>query len=120
MSEHLDRLKELLEQVRPGLAATHALEFKNLFGATAGYVNGAIFISSGRFGIALRLPPETLTELFKEEGVEPLRYFPNGHVKKEYAVLPERILEDGRRFKTLVDASIEYVSLRRVEPGKPV
>ena len=54
MSEHLDRPKELLEQVRPGLAATHALEFKNLFGATAGYVNGAIFISSGRFGIALR------------------------------------------------------------------
>ena len=52
--------------------------------------------------------------------MEPLRYFPNGHIKKEYAVLPERILEDGRRFKTLVDASIEYVSLRRVEPGKPV
>ena len=110
MSEHLDRLKELLEQVRPGLAATHALEFKNLFGATAGYVNGAIFISSGRFGIALRLPPDMLEELFSEEGVEPLRYFPNGHIKKEYAVLPERILEDRRRFKTLVDASIEHVA----------
>ena len=110
MSEHLDRLKELLEQVRPGLAATHALEFKNLFGATAGYVNGAIFISSGRFGIALRLPPDMLEELFSEEGVEPLRYFPNGHIKKEYAVLPERILEDRRRFKPLLDASIEHVT----------
>ena len=110
MSDHLDRLTELLEQVRPGLASTHALEFKNLFGATAGYVHGAIFISSGSFGIALRLPPDTLAELFEEEGVEPLRYFEKGHVKKEYAVLPKRILEDRCRFKKLVDASIEHVA----------
>ncbi len=109
MSEHLDRLTELLEQVRPTLASTHALGFKNVFGAVAGYVNGAIFISSGRFGIALRLPPNTLGELLKEEGVQPLRYFEKGHVKKEYAVLPAWILEDRRRFKQLVDASIEYV-----------
>ena len=67
-------------------------------------------MSSGRCGIARRLPPGTLTELVKEEGGEPLRYFPNGHIKKEYAVLPGRILEDGRRFKTLVDASIEHVT----------
>lgn len=109
MSKHLDRLTELLGRVRPALASTHALELKNVFGATAGYVNGAIFISSGRFGIALRLPPDTLAELFQEEGVEPLRYFEKGHVKKEYAVLSTRILEDRRRFKKLVDASIEYV-----------
>ena len=110
MSDHLDRLKELLERVRPGLASTHALAFKNVFGAVAGYVHGAIFISSGRFGIALRLPPATLEELFKEEGVRPLRYFEKGHVKKEYAGLPERVLEDRRWFKKLVDASIEYVA----------
>ena len=109
MSDHLDRLTELLDQVRPELASTRALEFKNVFGATAGYVDGAIFISSGRFGIALRLPPDTLAKLFKEEGVEPLQYFEKGHVKKEYAVLPTRILEDKDRFKGLVDASIEYV-----------
>ena len=109
MSEHLERLAELLGQVRPGLASTHALEFKNVFGAVAGYVNGAIFISSGTFGIALRLPPNTLAELFKEEGVEPLRYFEKGHVKRQYAVLPSRILGDRRRLRQLVDASIEHV-----------
>ena len=42
--------------------------------------------------------------------MEPLRYFPNGHIKKEYAVLPKRILADGRRLKSLVDASIEHVT----------
>ena len=45
-----------------------------------------------------------------EEGVEPLRYFLNGRIKEEYAVLPKRILADGRRFKSLVDASIEHVT----------
>ena len=110
MSEHLDRLTELLERVRPGLASAHALAFKNVFGAVAGYVHGAIFISSGSFGIALRLPPDALEALFKEEGVRPLKYFRTGHVKKEYAVLPQWLLEDRRRFKKLVDASIEYVA----------
>ncbi len=119
MSEHLDRLTRLLEQVRPGLAATHALDFKNVFGAVAGYVNGAIFISSGSFGIALRLPPEILRELLRDDGAQPLRYFEKGHVKKEYVVLPERILEDRPRFKKLVDASIEYVKPHFTEPGKP-
>ena len=65
-NDDLDRLTRLLKQARPGLASTHALGFKNVFGAVAGYVNGAIFISSGRFGIALRLPPDALQKLRKE------------------------------------------------------
>ena len=119
MSEYLDRVAELLEQVRPGLASTHALGFKNVFGAVAGYVNGAIFISSGRFGIALRLPPDTLGELLKEEGVEPLRYFEKGHVKKEYAVLPVWLLEDRPRLRKLVDTSIDYVGRPSALPKPP-
>ena len=116
-NDYLDRLTELLEQARPRLASTHALAFKSVFGAVAGYVNGAIFATCGRFGVALRLPPETLEELFKEDGVQPLRYFEKGHVKKEYAVLPERILEDRARFEKLLDASIAYVSTRVSGPG---
>ena len=111
-NDYLDRLTELLEQARPRLASTHALAFKSVFGAVAGYVNGAIFATCGRFGVALRLPPETLEELFKEDGVQPLRYFEKGHVKKEYAVLPTWVLEDEPRFEKLLDASIAYVSTR--------
>jgi len=36
------------------------LEFKNFFGAVTGYVDGHIFVSCGKFGVALRLPPDTL------------------------------------------------------------
>ena len=106
----LDELPKLLKQARPRLAATHQLEFKNIFGAVAGYVDGKIFISSGKFGVALRLPPETIDSIFKEKGVKHLKYFPKGHIKKEYAVLPKRILEDKDQFKRLLDQSIRYIN----------
>lgn len=108
-SRYHHRLAELLKQTRPRLASTHELEFKSVFGAVGGYVNGAIFVSCGRFGVALRLPPKALEAAFKEEGVKQLKYFPNGHIKKEYAVLPKRILEDRKRFRALLDRSTRYV-----------
>jgi TfoX N-terminal domain len=107
-NEYFDTVTTLLKQARPGLAATHQLTFKNVFGAVAGYVKGHIFISCGKFGVALRLPPEVLGELFKDRGVKHLKYFPNGHVKKEYAVLPKRVMEDERQFNKLLGKSIEY------------
>ncbi len=105
---YLDQLTKLLKRARPRLASTHELEFKNVFGAVGGYVNGNIFISCGTFGVALRLPPETLERVFKEKGMKRLQYFPKGHIKKEYAVLPKRILEDTKQFGALVDISTGY------------
>ena len=84
------------------------MEFKNCFGAVAGYVNGNIFVSCGKFGLALRLPPQTLKELFKEADVSPLKYFKKGHAKKEYAVIPKRVIDDHSRFKKLVNVSIKF------------
>ena len=101
-------LEKLLRQAHPELFTIHPITFKNCFGAIAGYADGRIFVSCGKFGLALRLTPKTLTELLKEEGVSSLRYFPKGHVKKEYAVLPKRILDDPDRFRRLLDESIDY------------
>jgi TfoX/Sxy family transcriptional regulator of competence genes len=108
--DYRTKLEKLLKQVRPRLGNTHNLEFKNCFGAVAGYVEGKNFCSCGKFGLALRLPERTLAELFQEKGVKKLKYFPNGHVKKEYAVLPKRILEDKDRIKKLVNVSIRLMS----------
>lgn len=105
-------LQGLIEQAHPHLAANDRLAFKNCFGAVAGYVNGNIFVSCGRFGVALRLPHDVLEPLLHETGVSHLRYFPNGHVKKEYAVLPLRILRDQVRLKGLLDQSVRYATRR--------
>jgi len=108
-SKYSDDLTNLLRRAYPELGAAHKLEFKNLFGAVAGYVDGNIFISCGQFGVALKLPEQTLNDLFAMSDVDHLRYFPKGHIKKEYAVLPSRILKDELQFKRLVDESVGYV-----------
>ena len=107
-NKYLNKITTLLKQARPKLSNTHELEFKNVFGAVGGYVNGKIFISCGKFGVALRLPPDTLDTLFQEKEAKHLKYFPNGHVKKEYAVLSRQIVENRKRLNKLVDASIKY------------
>lgn len=107
-NKYFNELTKLLERVRPKLATTHQLEFKNCFGAVAGYIDGRIFISYGKFGVALKLPKEVLDDLFQRKDTKHLKYFPKGHIKKEYAVLPRRILESEHRLRELVDESIKY------------
>jgi TfoX-like protein len=109
-NKYFESPRKLLKQASPTLGTTVQLEFKSVFGAVAGYVNGRIFISCGRFGVALRLPSGTLSNLLKEKGVERLKYFPKGHIKKQYAVLPRRIIEDRRLLRQLLDQSVEYAS----------
>jgi len=108
-NKYLNKITALLKQARPKLSTTHQLEFKNVFGAVGGYVNGKIFVSYGKFGAAFRLPPDTLDTLFQEKEAKHLKYFPNGHIKKEYAVLSKRILENKHQLKRLIDKSIKYV-----------
>lgn len=110
--DHLGRLQRLLQQAHPRLARNYRLEFKSCFGAMAGYANGNIFISCGRFGVALRLPADVLDELFHKAGASRLKYFRNGHVKKEYAVIPPRILDDRSRLKALLTKSVRYAVSR--------
>ncbi len=115
-NKYLETITMLLKQARSRLAATHKLEFKNVFGAVAGYVDGKIFISCGKFGVALRLPPDMLDTLFQAKEAKHLKYFPNGHVKKEYVVLSKRMLENKHQLKKFVDESIKYVLSARMKP----
>lgn len=107
-NQYLEKIKKLLKSARSKLSTTYEIQFKNVFGAVGGYVNRHIFISCGSFGFALRLPPEVLKKLFKEKDVKHLKYFPRGHIKKEYAVLPQQIIENKRQFRRLLDKSVKY------------
>lgn len=102
------QLKGLLSQTLPQLASSDQLSFKGVFGAVGGYIDGKIFISCGNFGIALRLPPVALQDVFEADDVQPLRYFPKGHIKRGYAVIPRRILEDRALLVQLMGESVSY------------
>ncbi len=94
--------------------AAHRIEFKNVFGAVAAYVDGKIFASCGKFGFALRLPEKTRDVLLPVKGNKRLRYFPNGHVKKEYVVLNADLKKDLLALKKLISQSMNYA---RKDPG---
>ena len=104
-----EQLKEILNNTYPQLEKQYKLEFKNCFGAIAGYTDGNIFCSCGKFGFALKLPNEDVGKLLKE-GAKPLQYFPNGHVKKDYAVLPDVIMRDKKQLKELIVTSVKFVT----------
>ncbi len=110
--DYLKQVKELLDSAGLSLPKKGRLEFRKCFGAVAGYVNGNIFVSCGKFGLAVKLPPNVLRNLFNETDVTHLKYFSKGHIKKEYAVIPPRILKDVDRFGQILDASVEYVCLK--------
>ena len=108
-NKYLNEITTLLKQARPKLSTTHKLEFKNIFGAVGGYINGRIFASCGKFGVAFRLPPDTLGSLFQKKEAKRLKYFPKGHIKKEYGILSKSIFQNKRQFKKLMDESIKFV-----------
>lgn len=107
-NKYRNEITTLLRQVYANLSTTYKLKLKNVFGGTGGYVNEKIFISCGKFGIALKLLKQILDDLFREKDIKHLKYFPKGHVKKEYALLSKQVLENKHQLKKLVDASVKY------------
>jgi len=101
---------ELLEKIIPEIFDAHSLEFRPFFGAITVYVDGALFMSYGKFGVALKLPPETLENLFSTEQGAPFRYFPKGHVKKEYALLSSATINSTASFRKLIQESLKLLT----------
>ena len=56
-----------------------------------------------------------MERLISEEGATPLKYFPKGHAKKGYAVLPPRLLADMVTLMGLVATSVGFVTGRSEE-----
>lgn len=104
----LRELRSILERAGPGPDPGVAIECKHFFSGAAAYAGGRIFMSLTTVGLALKLPEEARTQLM-EAGAEPLRYFAKSPIKKEYAVLPEKLARDADALAPWIEASIRYV-----------
>ena len=107
--EYLEKLTELFKQINSKKISDTNFEIKHFFSGAAIYVNCSICISLTPVGFAIKLPEESRNALMKQRGVKQLRYFPKGHIKKEYVVLPKRIIDDKKVFRQLIRKSFEYV-----------
>jgi len=106
--KYRNKIIAVLANTYPTLTRKHKLDFKKVFGAVGLFVDGRLLASSGEFGIAIRLPEEVLADLFRNKKAKRLKYFANGHVKKEYAVIPTTILTRKRQIRSLVHKGVRY------------
>jgi len=116
--DYLRQLTELLGWAAQQFTENHQFRFNPCFGAVAGCIRGNIFISCGAFGVALRLPTSILRGVLSTSLGTSLRYFSNGHVKREYAVLAPPSLNDGAHFKDLLNKSLKNASSTRPKDQK--
>jgi TfoX/Sxy family transcriptional regulator of competence genes len=117
--EYLDRLSDLMAEIVSNLSTTVDLKIEHFFSGAVVYANGRICISLTPAGFALKLPEVLRDELMEDEDTKNLQYFPKAPVKKDYVVLPQRVLDDRDTLCFWVEKSIEYV-LTLPQPKKKV
>ena len=106
--EYLERLEALLRPVARTLPPEVEFAIKHFFSGAAAYANGRICITLTTVGLALKLPEDSRASL-KKKGAKPLRYFPNGPIKKDYVVVPRSYREDRRKLAAWARKSIDHV-----------
>ena len=108
--EYLERLIALMREATSGRFKDIKLEHKHFFSGAALYVNGKICLSLTPVGFAIKLSEESRNTLLKQKGTKPLRYFPEGPIKKDYVILPKASLSDTSILRYWVKVSIKYVA----------
>jgi hypothetical protein len=88
-------------------------------GATVPYtsLNGHMFNYLGKTGeLALRLPPEALQGFLKKYKTSLCQLY--GVAQKEYAMVPDKLLQRTQELKNYFDLSYAYVSSLKPKPSK--
>jgi len=107
--EYLDKLTVFIEKATADGFEDVDIECKHFFSGAAVYVEKKICISLTPVGLAIKLPEETKNKLFKNNQAIPLRYFPSGPIKKDYALFPGGITKSTQTLRKYVKQSIAYV-----------
>lgn len=84
--EYFDKLSKLIDELKLAEEISAPIEVKHFFSGASLYVGGAMCASWSPVGLAFRLPELEVEKLIASGDARPLKYFPNGHVKKGYAL----------------------------------
>ena len=105
---YLEQLSKLIGRLTSGGLKGVKPECKHFFSGAAVYVKGRICMSWTPVGFAIKLPEASRKILISQHSARHLRYFPKGPIKKDYVVLPRRMLEDMKTLKRLAKTSVDY------------
>jgi TfoX/Sxy family transcriptional regulator of competence genes len=104
-----EKVSEELSEFLSKKVAVFQCEKKKMFGCPTYFVNNNMF--TGVFGkrIFLRLSEQDRTEIFsdfEDAGIfEPMK----GRIMKEYIALPEKIMNDEKKFEKWLEKSYNFV-----------
>jgi hypothetical protein len=107
--QYLDKLSAFIGQALAECSENSKLECKHFFGGAALYADQQICITLTPVGLAIKLPEKIRQQLFQYKIAVPLRYFPAGPIKKEYALFTHGIADSDEALFTYVKVGIEYV-----------
>jgi hypothetical protein len=97
--KYLEKLSDLVSRLNIEEEVSRSVELKHFFSGAALYIDGSICVSWSPVGLAFKLPEEEIIELIKSGIAKPLKYFPNGHVKKDYALFANPDLSKSKQWK---------------------
>jgi len=106
---YLQRLKDLVDDLDLRKETEDRLECRHFFGGAALYLADGICASLTPAGFAMKLAPNLRDALLESGRGQPLQYFEGGRVKKEYVLLPERLLADASEVRALFRDCFRYV-----------
>ena len=84
--EYLEKLSKIIEDLYIDDLVEKPLEVKHFFSGAALYIDGTICASWSPVGLAFKLSEQEVISLISNGSAKPLQYFPNGHIKKGYAL----------------------------------
>ena len=97
--EYFEKLSGLVNRLNIEEEVSLSVELKHFFSGAALYVDGSICVSWSPVGLAFKLSEEETIKLIKNGIAKPLKYFPNGHVKKGYALFENPDLSNLKQWK---------------------
>ena len=116
---YLERIVAILRDAnRPSAVRGVRLECRHFFSGAALYANGTICASLTPVGFAVKLPEKSRATLLLEGRAEPLRYFENGPIKKEYLVLSAAAASESATVRAVLRESIRYAARRNKSLSK--
>jgi len=107
VAAYIDALRSVLASVSPVIRRGVTIECRHFFTGAAAYANGSIFMTLTTAGLALKLPQNSRAEMMRKGG-KPLRYFLKGPVKKEYVLVPVKVVRDTGALATWVAESVTF------------
>ena len=107
--EFFEKLSNLIDKLNMDSRASFQIEVKHFFSGATLYVDGKMCVSWSPVGLAFKLPEEEVARLIEGGVAKPLKYFPNGHVKKGYALFENPDLSKQEQWKEYFLKAVEHV-----------